>query len=123
MNKEKSIQFESNCIRDDGSSGEEGGSSCIIANPPKKGETKSLSVLIELSNINESERDKYMISNALLYDISYFTKEEEVLIFPFTGFEVTDWETTTFEYTEGTCFYFKFSQSYYDKIKKKYGEE
>ena len=54
------------------------------------------------------------------------TKEEEILIFPFTGFEVIDWETTTFDYndkeTEGTCFYFKFSQSYYDKIKEEYDE-
>ena len=124
LNKEKSIQFESNCVRDDSHS--EGGSSCIIANPPKKGETKSLSVLIQLSNIGESEKNKYMISNAQLYDISYYTKEEEVLIFPFTGFEVTDWETTTFEYNnkdiEGTCFYFKFSKSYYDKIKERYDE-
>ena len=106
LNKEKSIKFE--------------------ANPPKKGDTKSFSVLIQLSNINEEDKNKYLISSAQLYDISRYTKEEEVLIFPFTGFEVTDWETTTFDYndkeTEGTCFYFKFSQSYYDKIKEEYDE-
>ena len=119
LNKEKSIKFESNEERINANSDE-------IANPPKKGDTKSFSVLIQLSNINEEDKNKYLISSAQLYDISRYTKEEEVLIFPFTGFEVTDWETTTFDYndkeTEGTCFYFKFSQSYYDKIKEEYDE-
>ena len=121
LNKEKSIKFEANReIYDE----EDVPSS--FANPPKKGDTKSFSVLIQLSNINEEDKNKYLISSAQLYDISRYTKEEEVLIFPFTGFEVTDWETTTFDYndkeTEGTCFYFKFSQSYYDKIKEEYDE-
>ena len=120
LNKEKSIKFESNQER------YEEHDSSSFANPPKKGDTKSFSVLIQLSNINEEDKNKYLISSAQLYDISRYTKEEEVLIFPFTGFEVTDWETTTFDYndkeTEGTCFYFKFSQSYYDKIKEKYNE-
>lgn len=121
LNKEKSIKFESNEERDDGKH-----VPSSFANPPKKGDTKSFSVLIQLSNINEEDKNKYLISSAQLYDISRYTKEEEVLIFPFTGFEVTDWETTTFDYndkeTEGTCFYFKFSQSYYDKIKEEYDE-
>ena len=120
LNKEKSIKFESNQER------YEEHDSSSFANPPKKGDTKSFSVLIQLSNINEEDKNKYLISSAQLYDISRYTKEEEVLIFPFTGFEVTDWETTTFDYndkeTEGTCFYFKFSQSYYDKIKEEYDE-
>lgn len=121
LNKEKSIKFEANREIDD-----EEHFSSSFANPPKKGDTKSFSVLIQLSNINEEDKNKYLISSAQLYDISRYTKEEEVLIFPFTGFEVTDWETTTFDYndkeTEGTCFYFKFSQSYYDKIKEEYDE-
>ena len=124
LNKEKSIKFEANRKIYDEIDEEHVPSS--FANPPKKGDTKSFSVLIQLSNINEEENNKYLISNAQLYDISRYTKEEEVLIFPFTGFEVTDWETTTFDYndkeTEGTCFYFKFSQSYYDKIKEEYDE-
>ena len=66
-----------------------------------------------------------MISNAYLKDISCFSKEEEVLIFPFTGFEVTGWEKSSFqkennERVEGTTFYFRFSQKYYEKIKAKY---
>ena len=124
LNKEKSIKFESNQERIVKIDEELDSSS--FANPPKKGDTKSFSVLIQLSNINEEDKNKYLISSAQLYDISRYTKEEEVLIFPFTGFEVTDWETTTFDYndkeTEGTCFYFKFSQSYYDKIKEEYDE-
>ena len=65
------------------------------------------------------------MSNALLYDISAYTKEEEVLIFPFTGFEVVDWENYHFDdkdgnKAEGTCFQFKFSKSYFEKIKEKY---
>ena len=124
LNKEKSIKFESNEERIFKIDEEHVSSS--FANPPKKGDTKSFSVLIQLSNINEEDKNKYLISSAQLYDISRYTKEEEVLIFPFTGFEVTDWETTTFDYndkeTEGTCFYFKFSQSYYDKIKEEYDE-
>ena len=124
LNKEKSIKFEANRVIDDEEDEEDDPSS--FANPPKKGDTKSFSVLIQLSNINEEDKNKYLISSAQLYDISRYTKEEEVLIFPFTGFEVTDWETTTFDYndkeTEGTCFYFKFSQSYYDKIKEEYDE-
>ena len=124
LNKEKSIKFEANRVIDNEEDEEDDPSS--FANPPKKGDTKSFSVLIQLSNINEEDKNKYLISSAQLYDISRYTKEEEVLIFPFTGFEVTDWETTTFDYndkeTEGTCFYFKFSQSYYDKIKEEYDE-
>ena len=53
LNKEKSIKFQFNCSRTD-SSEKKDASSCIIANPPKKGETKSLNVLIELKNIEIS---------------------------------------------------------------------
>ena len=68
-----------------------------------------------------------MISMAQLYDISYYTQEEEVLIFPFTGFEVEDWETSTFNdkdgyEVEGTTFKFKFSKKYFELIKKNFEE-
>jgi len=60
-----------------------------------------------------------------LYDISFYTKEEEVLIFPFTGFEVVDWETYCFDdgdgnKTEGTLFKFKYSKNYFKAIKEFY---
>ena len=69
-----------------------------------------------------------MISNAYLKDISCYSKEEEVLIFPFTGFEVIGWENSRFlkgdnEIVEGTTFYFKFSQKYYEKIKANYSQK
>ena len=65
-----------------------------------------------------------MKSNAYLKNISCYSKEEEVLIFPFTGFEVIDWETRYFEkekyIEEGTVFYFSFSKKYFEQIKKIY---
>ena len=127
LNKEKSIQFQSNTTRS------ESGSGCIKANPPKKKKEgghlvanppkkQGLCILIEIDNISEYERNNYMISNAFLYDISYYTKEEEVLIFPFTGFEVIDWEETDVNDEQGTSFTFKFSEAYFQKLKKKYGK-
>lgn len=123
-NKEIFIGFQLNTVRVDGS---KKGSNCLIANLPKKEKTKTLNVLIELTNIEESEKNNYMISMAQLYDISYYTQEEEVLIFPFTGFEVEGWETTTFNdedgnQVEGTTFKFKFSKKYFKLIKKKFKE-
>lgn len=122
LNKEKSIKFQYNTER---IPLEELMKHMSIANPPKKGGTKGLSVLIEVDNIDESQKKDYVLSNAFLYDISYYTKEEEVLIFPFTGFEVIDWETYSFEdkdgnETEGTLFKFKFSKNYFRLIKEKY---
>ena len=86
---------------------------------------ESLSVLIEVSNINDYEKNNYLISNAFLKDISCYSKEEEVLVFPFTGFEVTNWETSFFQMkdgkeTKGTIFYFKFSEKYFQEIRKQY---
>ena len=136
------IAFQSNCERTDStemssSSGKSGGNNsgtdsfCLIANPPKKNEKTEkeeekicLNVLIEITNISESDKKKYIISNAYLRDISYYSKEEEVLIFPFTGFEVTGWENYSFtkgkDILKGTTFHFKFSKKYKDKIKKIY---
>ena len=106
------------------------------ANPPKKSikmkyenheneeESKNLNVLIEITNISENDKKKYIISNAYLKDISYYTKEDEVLVFPFTGFEVTGWDNYSFskgkEKLKGTTFYFKFSKNYKELIKEKY---
>ena len=93
---------------------------------PKKNIIKqSQSVLIEILNINEYEKNNYLISNAFLKDISYYSKEEEVLVFPFTGFKVVSWNNATFQdqkgnQVEGTSFTFKFSKEYLQKIKKKY---
>ena len=131
------IAFQSNCIRTE-SDDNKSKSTCIIANPPKKPskktnesdedeneeDGKNLNVLIEISNISESDKKKYIISNAYLRDISYYTKEEEVLVFPFTGFEVTGWKNYSFSHEKkklkGTLFYFKFSKKYKELIEKEY---
>ena len=80
--------------------------------------------LIVISNITESDKKKYIISNGYLKDISYYTKEEEVLVFPFTGFEITGWEKYSFTQGEnklkGTLFFFKFSQKYKKLIEEEY---
>ena len=135
------IAFQSNCVRTDSSEMEknkEKDSTCCIANPPKKNlknvsNTKSdedekgkknLNVLIEITNISEYDKKNYIISNAYLRDISYYTKEDEVLIFPFTGFEVTGWENYSFSNGEnsikGTLFFFKFSKKFKELIKEKF---
>ena len=135
-NKEfkKAIAFQDNCERIEDEDEDE----LNEANPPTKlwkgeikikeneEETKSLNVIIEISNISEPDKNKYIISNAYLKDISYFSKEDEVLVFPFTGFEVIGWENYSFEEKEkndklkGTIFYFKFSQKFKKLIKEKY---
>jgi len=88
-------------------------------------ENRSLNIIIEISNISELDKSKYIISNAYLKDISFFSKEEEVLIFPFTGFEVIGWDNYSFEENnvkfKGTIFYFEFSQNFKKLIKEKYG--
>ena len=141
------IAFQSNCQRKDSSEMKKffealemkkPEETCFIANPPKKKpkysskiqtdedeeETKNLNVLIEITNISEYEKKNYIISNAYLRDISYYTKEDEVLLFPFTGLEVTGWENYNFkkdtESIKGTLFYFKFSKKYKELIEKQY---
>jgi hypothetical protein len=136
------IAFQSNCVRSDSDDNKSKSysdiskSNCCIANPPKKSlekanesdedeeDSKNLNVLIEISNISESDKKKYIISNAYLRDISYYTKEEEVLVFPFTGFEVTGWENYSFSHEKndlkGTLFYFKFSKKYKELIQEEY---
>ena len=120
LNMELSIKFQENTERDDGGNKEV----VKVEQSQKKLLKNTLSVLIKLQNINENEKNDYVISNAFLKDISYYSKEEEVLIFPFTGFEVTDWEMETFEkkdyFEEETVFYFKLSKNYLQKINKKY---
>ena len=126
------ISFQSNCVRKDSpnkpkisnKSQTNEDSGCYIANPPKKQlknanekesddneeENKSLNFWIEISNLSESNKNKFIISNAYLKEISYYSKEEEVLIFPYTGFEVTEWNTYSFLQKKGelkgTIFYF-----------------
>ena len=97
------IAFQSNCVRKDSpnkpkisnKSQTNEDSGCYIANSPKKRlknanekesddneeENKSLNVLIEISNLSESDKNKFIISNGYLKEISYYSKEEEVLIF------------------------------------------
>ena len=86
------IAFQSNCVRSDSDDNKSifSKSHCWIANPPKKSlekenesdedeeDSKNLNVLIEISNISEFDKNKYIISNAYLRDISYYTKQEEV---------------------------------------------
>ena len=132
------IAFQSNCVREEKDDSDESDEfdDNIIANPPKKSmgktnesdedeeDSKNLNVLIEISNIPESDKKNYIISNGYLRDISYYTKEEEVLVFPFTGFEVTGWENYSFSHEKnklkGTLFYFKFSKKYKELIEKEY---
>jgi len=135
----KAIKFQDNCEREEDGEDEDE-DEVIEANPPtklwknenkikfneKKEDSKSLNVIIEISNISELDKSKYMISNAYLKDISCFSEEDEVLVFPFTGFEVTGWENYNFKEKEkddilkGTIFYFKFSQNFKNLIKEKY---
>ena len=60
----------------------------------EKNKKNSLNILIKL-NVNEDDIYYYGKSNAFLQNISCY--KEEVLIFPFTGFEVIDWETRNFQ--------------------------
>lgn len=127
LNKQFSIEFEKNCDRSVGLIQlSKKSNQPKILNGTRKPKKKGLGVLIEVSNISVYEQNQYMISNAFLYDISYYTKEEEVLIFPFTGFEVTSWENYDFidddgNVVEGTYIKMKFSKNYFDLIKKIYG--
>ena len=138
------IAFQSNCERKDEDKNkdinkEPKKDSCYIANPPKKksseneskinfdenkGEDKNLNVLIQINNISENDKNEYIVSNAYLKDISFFSEEEEVLVFPFTGFEVTGWKNYSFSKEnikyKGTIFYFKFSKKYKELIKEIY---
>ena len=65
-------------------------------------------------NVNEDDIYYYGKSNAFLQNISCYKKEEEVLI----------WKTRNFEkeknIEEGTVFYFRLSNKYFEEIKKKY---
>lgn len=122
LNKYKSIAFQSNCERFDPNIINEP-KQMIIANNNK--EDNNMNVLIEVHNIDKMQQYEYIMSNALLADISCYSKEEEVLIFPFTGFEVTHWENFSCEdedgnLNEGTNFHFQFSKKYYKMIKAKY---
>ena len=62
-----------------------------------------------------------MKSNVYLKNISCYSKDEEILIFPFTGFEVKSWETRYFEkekyIEEGIVFYFSFQKNIFKKYK------
>ena len=128
LNKNKAIKFKDNCERDDETEDPESNplkNSEIFESINKEEVKIGLDVLIEISNINEMEKNDYLISNAFLKDISSYSKEEEVLVFPFSGFEVIGWDNISFENknekeVEGTIFYFKFSKKYFEKIKAKY---
>ena len=115
-NEERSIENE-NCII------EENKENILEFN--KKEKKNSLTVLINIINIEEKDQINYVISNAYLKNISYYSNEEEVLIFPYTGFEVAGWGTFSFVKDnveeEGTVFYFKFSKNYLQMINEKYG--
>ena len=131
------INFQKNEVRDEDDKCKKKNecNECYIANPPKKKfkiekgdkneeEKHNLNVLIQITNISEYEKENYIISNAYLRDISFYSKEEEILIFPFTGFEVTGWDNYSFikdtEEIKGTIFYFQFSKKYKEIIKEAY---
>ena len=127
LNQKKAIEFQENESREgDEPSVEE--KENYILNTSQSGifnnSINGLDILIILDNINQIEKYNYVMSNAHLEDISFYSKEEEVLIFPFTGFEVINWEETEFIRDEkkvyGTIFYFKFSKNYSKLINEKY---
>ena len=125
LNKKKSIEFQTNTSRGGSVIKEPVEVDVLESDVERVADEGELSVLIEIINIDESQKNNYVISNAYLKDISYYSKEEEVLLFPFTGFEVTGWELTDFKNQKnkkvlGTTFYFKFSEEYYKRIKRKY---
>ena len=128
LNTKKAIEFQDNEERDD-EPGEKTEVKKIISKNNEKNKiinksNDSLDILIILDNISENEKNNYIMSNAYLNDISYYSKEEEVLIFPFTGFEVVDWEKAEFTKEDnivyGTKFYFKFSNKYLNLVNKIY---
>ena len=45
-------------------------------------------VIIKLNPLKEREKENIMITNGFLNQISYFHKEDEVLFFPFSSFEL-----------------------------------
>ena len=47
-------------------------------------------VIIKVNPLKERDKDKIMISNGFLNQISYFHQEDEVLFFPFSSFELND---------------------------------
>ena len=117
LNLQLSIKFQENETRDNVTEVKEDYNT-------KQLKKDSLNVLIKINNISEHDKEDYVISNAYLKNISYYSKEEEVLIFPFTGFEVISWKKEIFEkkdyYEESTVFEFRFSRNFLQKIKRKY---
>ena len=51
---------------------------------------KSNTVRLILNPLKEEDKDKIMLTNGFLNQISYFHDEDEVLFFPFSGFELVD---------------------------------
>ena len=58
----------------------------------KKESSKSVynEVIIKLKPLNIRDKDKIMITNGFLNQISYYHNEDEVLFFPFSSFELDD---------------------------------
>ena len=70
-----------------------------IINIVKESSSSNNEVILKLNPLKKRDKDKVMITNGFLNQISYFHEEDEVLFFPFSSFELVDVyedETRTF---------------------------
>ena len=70
-----------------------------IINIAKESSSSNNEVILKLNPLKKRDKDKVMITNGFLNQISYFHEEDEVLFFPFSSFELVDVyedETRTF---------------------------
>ena len=70
-----------------------------IINIVKESSSLNNEVILKLNPLKKRDKDKVMITNGFLNQISYFHEEDEVLFFPFSSFELVDVyedETRTF---------------------------
>ena len=61
-----------------------------IINIAKESLSSNNEVIIKLNPLKNRDKDKVMITNGFLNQISYYHEEEEVLFFPFSSFELVD---------------------------------
>ena len=61
-----------------------------IINIAKEPLSSNNEVIIKLNPLKNRDKDKVMITNGFLNQISYYHEEEEVLFFPFSSFELVD---------------------------------
>ena len=75
-------------------------------------ESKNNLVRLILRPLKEEDKDKIMITNGFLNQISYFHGEDEVLFFPFSAFELVD----VYETDSRTCIELDYSYRFTRKV-------